>query len=770
MRHILIIPLLAGLLYGQTPIKGQQVVVTGSGSIFVFVASSITVIPTTIGAPVGTNVSFTAVFNDNLGNTSPACASSGWSSNNAGVATINASTGVASAVAAGTATISCSASSLVGNATLTVETAPNFTTPALPCANPCPLTSGQVGVAYSYQMAAGGGTAPYTFSTLSGSPPNGINPLTTGGLLSGTPTTAGTSTFTVQVCDAIALCSASLPVSIAISASGSFPDYTAARTDLTALVQPSVPPQMGPNTCVAGILNTCGNYTGIGNCATDTDFGYQVCRLTDTTTPPVPATHFKSLTVASSGSGDENRWNPNSTMLIVDDWGARGVLMNFSDTGTVMSTTRRYASDPAWSASGGFWFTGPAFWSRNISTPNVLYNLPATGTAFAHWDFTNPTTAPTSQTQDFDFASCLATASGQSPFKVTWTTNGGNNADDSAFAFGFSNNGTQQADGARYVAVWVRGSGCRVLNTATLTVTGDWGPLGTVTGTTCTAGRIHNTKIMKGTGTNGAVLVTLDNPSGGSACPDAHNSPFVWQYATLSLTPICTAECSGHFTESIRLWANNTGNQPPFYWSVRDLASPNNATGLTPAMPPGTQAGALDFHPSWNQSNDTQPFFTSTFVLCQLPTRAWSAEILGMWPYLAAPMRFAKTLSDSCSNEFGTELAVGSVSQDGKYYAYTSDWMGTLGGDQGTATCSYPGASNGGTWTANGASALGRRASFAINNAGFYIFQVTTAGTSGATRPNWNQTIGGTTVDGTAVWTNEGPRCRGDVFVVRLTK
>jgi hypothetical protein len=42
-------------------------------------------------------------------------------------------------------------------------------------------------------------------------------------------------------------------------------------------------------------------------------------------------------------------------------------------------------------------------------------------------------------------------------------------------------------------------------------------------------------------------------------------------------------------------------------------------------------------------------------------------------------------------------------------------------------------------------------------NAGHYTFKVTTAGVAGATIPtSWNQTVSGTTADGTAVWTNEG--------------
>src|SRR5882724_9344403 len=65
------------------------------------------------------------------------------------------------------------------------------------------LSNGTVGQAYSTQMNATGGTSPYTWSTSSGSLPAGLS-LSSGGMISGTPTTGVSSTFTATVGDASA--------------------------------------------------------------------------------------------------------------------------------------------------------------------------------------------------------------------------------------------------------------------------------------------------------------------------------------------------------------------------------------------------------------------------------------------------------------------------------------------------------------------------------------------------------------------------------------
>ena len=65
----------------------------------------------------------------------------------------------------------------------------------------CPTSTGQVGVAYSSALVASGGVPPYTYSIITGSLPTGLTPNPSTGAITGTPSAAGTFTFTAQVVD-----------------------------------------------------------------------------------------------------------------------------------------------------------------------------------------------------------------------------------------------------------------------------------------------------------------------------------------------------------------------------------------------------------------------------------------------------------------------------------------------------------------------------------------------------------------------------------------
>jgi hypothetical protein len=95
----------------------------------------------------------------------------------------------------------------------TTATAPTITTASLP--------NGTVGVAYSSTLSATGGTAPYTWVVSSGSLPAGLS-LSSVGKISGTPSAAGATNFTVQVTDA-AKSSASAQFALTVRAQGSAP-------------------------------------------------------------------------------------------------------------------------------------------------------------------------------------------------------------------------------------------------------------------------------------------------------------------------------------------------------------------------------------------------------------------------------------------------------------------------------------------------------------------------------------------------------------------
>jgi uncharacterized protein YhjY with autotransporter beta-barrel domain len=157
--------------------------------------------------------------------------------------------------------------------------------------NPPTLPAATVGTPYNQTVVASGGTAPYSYVVLSGSPPPGIA-LGAGGAITGTPTTPGSYSFTVQATDAtpntgtrnytidvgsniLTLSPGSLPngtqgtpYSQTVSASGGTGSYTfalasgslpAGLTISAGGVISGTPTGSGPSTFTIGATDTAGN-------------------------------------------------------------------------------------------------------------------------------------------------------------------------------------------------------------------------------------------------------------------------------------------------------------------------------------------------------------------------------------------------------------------------------------------------------------------------------------------------------------------------------
>ena len=81
------------------------------------------------------------------------------------------------------------------NLSINIVPVPSITTSSLP--------TGKVGTAYSQTLSATGGTPPYTWAITNGSLPGGLT--FNAGVISGTPTTAGTFSFSAQIIDSLSV-------------------------------------------------------------------------------------------------------------------------------------------------------------------------------------------------------------------------------------------------------------------------------------------------------------------------------------------------------------------------------------------------------------------------------------------------------------------------------------------------------------------------------------------------------------------------------------
>jgi hypothetical protein len=516
------------------------------------------------------------------------------------------------------------------------------------------LAPANTGEPYSASLVATGGSGPYHWNIASGSLPGGLQVSSSSGAISGAPLRTGTFTFGISVTDAsgqTALQNFSLLVS---SSAACGPPAYCSRTDLAIAQLPSTPPNIG-------------NLTGANLAVTDPDFRNRVVRVTDWNTDPSSAGTTRTYVASGSGSADENIWNVNSTLFIVQNTG--GAAYPFSFDPKTMQAARLYAS--SYPATGGLRLSDAGTWSR--VDPNVLYSY--TGTSMVKYDFTVRTTPPTAQSI-FDFTSgahCLPHG-----FVVTWQSRGGVSMGDAVFGLAYSNSGGQGT--GIYALAYRPGSGCSLLNTQTGRVTGDWGVSGTLT--IPDRWTIHNAKLSK----DGNWLIIAPQTCTSTTCS---KGPYFWQIGTTTVNSCGDGgHCSGHWTEGYNHWVNDN-NSPIGNQVMRLMSQPAGVATLIGLLPPGL-AAPLDQHQSWNNADpaDSVPFLSASYSPTTPFPAPWYNEIIAVASNGSGKVwRFAHSFISAQSQTFCTKYAIGSVSQDGRFFLFSSDWMGTLGSESGTKGC-----------------------------------------------------------------------------------
>ncbi len=208
-----------------------------------------------------------------------------------------------------------------------------------------------------------------------------------------------------------------------------------------------------------------------------------------------------------------------------------------------------------------------------------------------------------------------------------------------------------------------------------------------------------------------------------------------------------------------------------------------------------------DQHLSWafNPLHDDSTPAIGTFysvnkayIGSYVPQQAYANEVVAFstqpnWTSTASPnsaqtqWRFTHTWNYQTNPNFNIWFAIGQGSQDGRFYAFSTDWYGNFGSTTGSAP-SLPVANSsvlclgGFAWQASTNYALGAVINPvpSLNGGGSpnHVYQaVAVTGASGGTEPVWpDSTTNGQVTDGGVTWQNLGTgNCRGEVVVVQTS-
>jgi len=410
------------------------------------------------------------------------------------------------------------------------------------------------------------------------------------------------------------------------SAPSCSPGPYCARTDRHTEPYPKDPPAVGS----AGFIQT------------DPVFNSRILRVTDGMTDPrKPDQSFQG-----PASAQQNIFSTDSKYFYVIETGGKFLIYDFDPV--KMTAKPRNTPDLSWRAEPQF----------SYSKPNLLYGVPTASPELQQYDVSSGKI-----TTIHNPTSCVKLDAADRGFDLSVS------ADDNRFMVVI---GPKQ-DENYLVYVYDRQKGCRWLNTQTGEVGGEWGPKGTAQ---MNRASVHDSRISK----SGNYVVT----TGGGA------GPMVWEIDTLNVSA-CDKRppvlCGGHHALGYSHMVNAAGAKHPMELLVRPLNSLASVSRIVPNLEP-TQ-GWYDKHFSWNNVDpqDTNPVCLSTYRSDNPDSPRTPPRVVGPWENEidcvemdgkgSAVWRFAHTYSTAKNGFWSTPR--GNVSQDGRFFLFTSDWEDQLG-------------------------------------------------------------------------------------------
>ncbi len=549
------------------------------------------------------------------------------------------------------------------------------------------LPQAVTGQAYLATLQATGGTPPYIWNVTTGQLPPGLRLTATSGQITGTPSSTGQFSFVAQVTDAssskqtatraLALSGTGAPVSgTGIQPSGSCgpPNYCA-RMDLN-------------NQAYPGTIPNVGNLIGANITVTPSDFNNPITRITDVKTAGGPTQGNVAGFSIDSGA-EVNFMNKNDDRFIVTTGG--GAYIPYIWNGSTKQATQIYAS--SFPSTNGFVFGGAAsvfpFWS--YTQPYIAYDVEwANGSNNAgiySYDFTSTTTPPTRQLV-VDLTTCVPSLAGLKTPGVNFTVSG----DDQTFGV---TTGTNSSTGNIYVITWNRTNGCSVWNTSAGTISGSYGS----TGNTGISDKfwIHNGRISKD---GNWMRVDIGQCTAGSCespATDQENNLYLWKVGTLTVNIIRFSSgvaTGGHqamgYTHLVNQAVVNSSD-PDTEMAIRPYSDISSVTDLLTGSYSNCTGSPCSNHSSWANDlpGDATPVFATNCIGQFAPLEAWDNEIIAYATDGSGDVHRFSHLYSSCNGSgFSANDAIGSVSQSGNWFAWSSDWDGTLGNiDSSSSSC-----------------------------------------------------------------------------------